>query len=83
MFESTIRYLGGLLGAYDISEGKYPKLLEKADELGEFLFQAFNTANGLPVPYYNWKNTNDVLRGSHGVLVAQIGTSFIFGSLRI
>lgn len=52
VFETTIRYLGGLLGAYDVSGGKYPKLLTKADQLGEFLFRAFNTSNGIPVPYY-------------------------------
>ena len=52
VFETTIRYLGGLLGAYDISGGKYPILLQKADQLGELLFRAFNTPNGIPVPYY-------------------------------
>jgi mannosyl-oligosaccharide alpha-1,2-mannosidase len=43
VFETTIRYLGGLLGAYDVSGGKYPLLLQKADQLGEFLFQAIDT----------------------------------------
>jgi mannosyl-oligosaccharide alpha-1,2-mannosidase len=28
-FETTIRYLGGLLAAFDLSDGKYPVLLEK------------------------------------------------------
>jgi hypothetical protein len=32
-----------LLGAYDVSGGKYPLLLQKADQLGEFLFQAIDT----------------------------------------
>ena len=36
-FETTIRYLGGLLAAYDISSGQYPSLLEKAVELGKCL----------------------------------------------
>jgi hypothetical protein len=35
VFETTIRYLGGFLGAYDISEGRYPILLEKARGVGE------------------------------------------------
>lgn len=35
VFETTIRYLGGFLGAYDISEGRYHILLEKAREVGE------------------------------------------------
>ncbi|KAJ9662871.1 hypothetical protein H2198_001099 [Neophaeococcomyces mojaviensis] len=45
-FESTIRYLGGLLAAYDLSmdERLKPKLIE----LGEILYSAFNTTTGLP-----------------------------------
>jgi mannosyl-oligosaccharide alpha-1,2-mannosidase len=73
VFETTIRYLGGLLGAYDVSGGKYPLLLQKADQLGEFLFQAFDTPNGIPVPYYWWQRGNQGLEGETGVLVAQIG----------
>jgi mannosyl-oligosaccharide alpha-1,2-mannosidase len=74
VFETTIRYLGGMLGAYDISGGKYPILLEKADQLGELLFLAFNTANGIPVPYYWWqKGKNQKLQGENNVLIAQIG----------
>ncbi|KAF4156625.1 hypothetical protein CNMCM6069_006523 [Aspergillus lentulus] len=74
VFETTIRYLGGLLGAYDVSGGKYPLLLQKADQLGEFLFQAFDTPNGIPVPYYWWQRGNQGLEGESGVLVAQIGS---------
>ena len=35
VFETTIRLLGGFLGAYDVSGGNYPILLEKAREIGE------------------------------------------------
>ncbi len=74
VFETTIRYLGGMLGAYDISGGKFPILLEKADQLGELLFQAFNTPNGIPVPYYFWqRGENQKLQGESNVLIAQIG----------
>lgn len=37
VFETTIRYLGGLLGAYDLSDGKYQILLDKAIEIGDVL----------------------------------------------
>lgn len=74
VFEVTIRYLGGLLGAYDVSGAKYPVLLKKADELGEFLLKAFNTPNGIPVPYYSWETPKKKLSGKYGVLVAQIGS---------
>lgn len=73
VFETTIRYLGGLLGAYDVSEGRFPLLLRKADELGEFLFGAFQTPNGIPVPYFWWGKEGEELEGSEGVLIAQIG----------
>lgn len=75
VFEVTIRYLGGLLGAWDISGHKYPILLKKATELGDFLYGAFNTESGIPVPYYWWEREVDgLLTGDNGVLVAQIAS---------
>ena len=73
VFETKIRHLGGMLGAYDISGGKYPILLQKADELGDFLFRSFNTSNGIPVSYYWWDKPNGKLEGEDGVIIAQIG----------
>lgn len=54
LFETTIRYLGGLLGAYDVSGRQYPVLLEKAVELAEVLIGAFDTPNRMPLVYYGW-----------------------------
>ncbi|THC89400.1 hypothetical protein EYZ11_011158 [Aspergillus tanneri] len=54
VFEVAIRYMGGLLGAYDISGHKYEVLLEKATQLGEILIGAFDTPNRMPMLYYNW-----------------------------
>lgn len=54
VFETVIRYLGGLLGAYDISGQRYPVLLDKAKELAEILIGAFDTPNRMPVLYYRW-----------------------------
>ncbi|EDN03315.1 conserved hypothetical protein [Histoplasma mississippiense (nom. inval.)] len=51
VFETTIRYLGGLLSAYDLS-GE-PGLLTKATELGNILYVAFDTPNRMPVT--RWK----------------------------
>ncbi|EKM81829.1 hypothetical protein AGABI1DRAFT_70315, partial [Agaricus bisporus var. burnettii JB137-S8] len=45
-FETTIRYLGGLLSAYALS-GE-PVFLSRADDLGRMLLPAFNTTSGLP-----------------------------------
>ncbi|KAG4026546.1 hypothetical protein MFRU_039g00240 [Monilinia fructicola] len=57
VFETTIRYLGGLLAAYDVSGGKYQILLDKATELAEILMGAFDTPNRMPVLHYRWKPT--------------------------
>ena len=55
VFETTIRYLGGLLSTYDLSEGKYSILLKKATELGDMLYTAFDTPNRLPITRWNWE----------------------------
>ncbi|KAK3209360.1 hypothetical protein GRF29_69g1526383 [Pseudopithomyces chartarum] len=48
VFETTIRYLGGLLSAYDLSQEKV--LLTKAVQLGEMLYRAFDTTpNNFPL----------------------------------
>ena len=55
LFEVTIRYLGGLVAAYDISGTKYRILLDKAVELAEILMGAFDTPNRMPMTFYFWK----------------------------
>jgi mannosyl-oligosaccharide alpha-1,2-mannosidase len=54
VFETTIRYLGGLIAAYDISGGTHRVLLDKAVELAEVLMGAFDTPNRMPVLFYRW-----------------------------
>lgn len=49
-FETNIRYLGGLLSAYDLKGDKI--LLDKAEELAEnVIMPAFKTSNGIPSAY--------------------------------
>lgn len=55
VFEITIRYLGGLIGAYDISGQKHKILLDKAVELGEILIGVFDTPNRMPILFYQWR----------------------------
>jgi mannosyl-oligosaccharide alpha-1,2-mannosidase len=55
LFETTIRYLGGLLAAHDLSKGKYPILMSKALQLGDMLYMAFDTPNRMPVTRWYWK----------------------------
>jgi mannosyl-oligosaccharide alpha-1,2-mannosidase len=73
IFETTIRYLGGLLGAYDISEGKYPVLLSKALEVGEMLYAAFDTPNRMPIT--RWiPDDGAAQQGLEKTLLAEIGS---------
>ncbi|KAG5993534.1 hypothetical protein E4U52_001847 [Claviceps spartinae] len=52
VFEVTIRYLGGLLSAYDLSQEEV--LLRKAVELGDALYMAFDTPNRLPTHWLSY-----------------------------
>ncbi|OAA45666.1 Glycoside hydrolase, family 47 [Metarhizium rileyi] len=52
VFEVTIRYLGGLLSAYDLSGEDV--LLKKAVELGDALYMAFDTPNRLPTHWLRY-----------------------------
>ena len=76
VFETTIRYLGGLLAAYDVSGGKYDVLLKKAVELGDVLMGAFDTPNRLPIMYYYWRPTfaTNPHRAGTRVVMAEIGS---------
>ena len=55
LFETVIRYLGGLVAAYDISDGAHRIILDKAVELADILMGAFDTPNRMPMTYYLWK----------------------------
>jgi hypothetical protein len=76
VFETTIRYLGGFLAAYELSDKQYPALLAKATEVGELLMCAFDTPNRMPITRWAWK---DYVAGSdqiapEQVLVSELGS---------
>ncbi|KAK1783340.1 glycosyl hydrolase family 47-domain-containing protein [Copromyces sp. CBS 386.78] len=81
IFETTIRYLGGFLGAYDVSGGEktkagYKILVDKAVELAEVLMSVFDTPNRMPILYYNWHPAFNVnpKRASTSAGMAELGT---------
>ncbi|KXX76377.1 Mannosyl-oligosaccharide 1,2-alpha-mannosidase IB [Madurella mycetomatis] len=79
VFETIIRYLGGLVAAYDVTgghDGQYPVLLEKAVELAEILMSVFDTPNRMPILYYHWQPAQNVnpKRASPDVSVAELGS---------
>jgi mannosyl-oligosaccharide alpha-1,2-mannosidase len=76
VFETTIRYLGGFLAAYDISGGQYPALLQKAGEIGDMLYVAFDTPNRMPITRWNFKAAAAGIpqEAPENILVAEIGS---------
>jgi mannosyl-oligosaccharide alpha-1,2-mannosidase len=69
-FETTIRVLGGLMSAYDLSHDN--AFLDRARELGDRLSAAFQTSSGLPVPSVS---LNSGTKGNAGnVVIAEVGT---------
>jgi mannosyl-oligosaccharide alpha-1,2-mannosidase len=76
LFETVIRYLGGLISAYDLSSGKYPILLDKALELAEILMGSFDTPNRMPVTFYYWTPSyaSQPHRAGTRVVLAELGS---------
>ncbi len=75
-FEITIRLLGGLLSAHQMTGD--PGLLKLADDLGRRLLPAFNSPTGMPYTYVNLRtgavkdpNTNPA---EVGTLLLEFGT---------
>ncbi|XP_019442660.1 PREDICTED: mannosyl-oligosaccharide 1,2-alpha-mannosidase MNS1-like [Lupinus angustifolius] len=72
VFETTIRVLGGLLSAYDLSDDEL--FLEKARDLADKLLPAWNTPSGIPFNRINlaygnannpsWQAGNSILADS-------------------
>ncbi|KAK4229449.1 endoplasmic reticulum mannosyl-oligosaccharide 1,2-alpha-mannosidase [Podospora fimiseda] len=76
LFETTIRHLGGLVSAYELS--LEPGLLKKAQELGNMLLLAFDTPNGMPGFWFDFR------KGKTGHLVAGVNEpSAAVGSLSL
>lgn len=71
-FEITIRMLGGLLSAYELTGNK--RFLALAKDLGNRLLPAYNTPTGMPYEYTNLKTgkTRGVVNST-----AEIGTSIV------
>ena len=76
LFETVIRYLGGLIGAYDLSDGKDTILLEKAIQLADNLIGAFDTPNRMPLTFFKWTDSDTALkyRASAATNFAEMGS---------
>jgi len=84
VFETNIRYLGGMLSAYDLLEGPFSglphnpalreNLLSQAKKLADVLSIAFNTPTGIPENTIIFNGATPVLNGSTRANIAEIGT---------
>ena len=76
VFETTIRYLGGLISAYELSDRKYKVLINKAKELADILYTAFDTPNRMPMTRWTWRNSAEGGRVEAGevTLIAELGS---------
>jgi mannosyl-oligosaccharide alpha-1,2-mannosidase len=74
VFETTIRYLGGFLAAYDLSGDQ--RLLLKAREVGDMLYVAFDTPNRMPITRWDFKQATEGRKqeASPSTLIAEIGS---------
>ncbi|ETI22668.1 hypothetical protein G647_06744 [Cladophialophora carrionii CBS 160.54] len=72
MFESTIRILGGLLAAYDLTNDV--KLVSKLVELGDVLHDAFRTPNGMPRTRYRLGQREVRPQAPSTAPLAEVGT---------
>jgi mannosyl-oligosaccharide alpha-1,2-mannosidase len=59
VFETIIRYLGGFLGAYDVSGCHDARLLNKAIEVADMAYASFDTPNRMPVSRWSPKKAVD------------------------
>lgn len=59
VFETIIRYLGGFIGAYDVSGCHDTRLLNKAVEVADMTYASFDTSNRMPVSRWSPKKAVD------------------------
>ncbi|KAK7042566.1 alpha-1,2-mannosidase [Favolaschia claudopus] len=71
VFETTIRYLGGLLSAYELSDEKFPVLVQKAKEVADKMAFAWVGNNDMPFGFMNFA-TNTPTRSTSNI--AEAGT---------
>jgi mannosyl-oligosaccharide alpha-1,2-mannosidase len=72
VFETTIRELGGLLAAYDMSKDEV--FLGKAKDLGQRLIKAFHTRSGIPTGQISLRSSSGSKGGSGAAVLSELGS---------
>ncbi|KAI5118171.1 hypothetical protein M0805_005793 [Coniferiporia weirii] len=71
VFETSIRYVGGMLSAYQLSGSKYEILVEKAKEVADKMAFAWVGDNTIPFGELNFTTNEPVIQSSN---IAEAGT---------
>ncbi|KAI0716519.1 glycoside hydrolase family 47 protein [Earliella scabrosa] len=71
IFETTIRFLGGLLSAYELTGEKFPALLEQAETLAQKMTIGWSRGNVVPFGHVNFNNSRPNIGTSN---IAEAGT---------
>ncbi|KAG2363458.1 glycoside hydrolase family 47 protein [Suillus spraguei] len=71
LFETTIRYVGGFLSAYELSGEKYPILVEKAQDLADQMAYAWVGNQVIPFGYIDFATQQPTIATSN---IAEAGT---------
>lgn len=84
VFETSIRYLGGMLAGYDLLSGpfstvphdatKREQVLKQAVRLADLLCAAFSTPTGIPDNILNFNGGQPSINGSTSASIATIGS---------
>ncbi|KAI5358708.1 putative glycoside hydrolase family 47, six-hairpin glycosidase-like superfamily [Septoria linicola] len=74
LFETTIRYMGGFLSAYDLSGDR--RLLDKSIELADMIYAAFDTPNRMPILRWDFHAARDGKEqvSPEKIILAEIGS---------
>jgi mannosyl-oligosaccharide alpha-1,2-mannosidase len=72
IFENVIRVLGGLISAYELTSDK--SLLQNGQDLAQFIMEAFDTPNRMPLLYYQWQSEIQNKFASKTASLAEVGT---------
>lgn len=71
VFETTIRYLGGLLSAYELTGKKFPALVDRARDIGDKMAFAFSRKNAIPFGFLDFTDNSPTIANSN---IAEAGT---------
>lgn len=84
MFEITIRYLGGLIAAYDLTECKDNRLLDIAVRLGDMIYASYDTPNRMPITRWDPRKAasgKKQFAAANGILAEMSSSSLEFTRL--